>query len=272
MSSEIKVDTISENTSANGVAIDSLGIKDGKITNLMNATLSAADLGTGLHVKTGDSSVSSLSVSHDELIVESDGNAGISILGGTSNQVGIAFGDSGDSDVGRINYTHSDNVMRFINNGSENMTINTDGEVTMANQPCFRIGSGTQNNIAVSTNVNAVFDNEIFDIGANFASSTFTAPVTGRYFFTVSFRLSSLDTASSYLQVVLVASNRNTTLHTLSDISNHMSADDEYSFAAESLTDMDAGDTALVRIRIQGGTAQTDVSSDGSHFMGFLIS
>ena len=31
MSSEIKVDTISENTSANGVAIDSLGIKDGKI-------------------------------------------------------------------------------------------------------------------------------------------------------------------------------------------------------------------------------------------------
>ena len=76
MSSEIKVDTISENTSANGVAIDSLGIKDGKVTNLMNATLSAADLGTGLHVKTGDSSVSSLSVSHDELIVESDGNAG----------------------------------------------------------------------------------------------------------------------------------------------------------------------------------------------------
>ena len=38
MASEIKVDTISEKTSANGVAIDSLGIKDGKITNLMNAT------------------------------------------------------------------------------------------------------------------------------------------------------------------------------------------------------------------------------------------
>ena len=33
MSSEIKVDTISENTSANGVAIDSLIIKDQKITN-----------------------------------------------------------------------------------------------------------------------------------------------------------------------------------------------------------------------------------------------
>ena len=35
MSSEIKVDTISENTSANGVAIDSLIIKDQKITNMV---------------------------------------------------------------------------------------------------------------------------------------------------------------------------------------------------------------------------------------------
>ena len=35
MSSEIKVDTISENTSANGVAIDSLIITDQKITNMV---------------------------------------------------------------------------------------------------------------------------------------------------------------------------------------------------------------------------------------------
>ena len=58
MTSEIKVDTISEQTSANGVAIDSLAIKDGKITNLMNATLSAADLGSGVHIKSADSSAS----------------------------------------------------------------------------------------------------------------------------------------------------------------------------------------------------------------------
>ena len=233
-------------------------------------SLSAADLGSGVHIKSADSGAS-VSSDADELILENS-RAGMSFLSATDNYGIINFGDSGDNNIGQILYYHGDNSLSFVNNAQTGININTDGEVTMANQPCFRIGSGTQNNIAVSTNVNAVFDNEIFDIGANFASSTFTAPVTGRYFFTVSFRLTSLDTASSYLQVVLVASNRNTTLHTLSDISNHMSADDEYSFAAESLTDMDAGDTALVRIRIQGGTAQTDVSSDGSHFMGFLIS
>ena len=98
-------------------------------TNFFNTDPgNAADLGN-LHVKTGDSGVTSLSVSHDELVVESDGNAGISILGGGSNTVGVAFGDSADSDIGRINYVHSDNSMRFINNASENARIDSSGDL-----------------------------------------------------------------------------------------------------------------------------------------------
>jgi hypothetical protein len=98
-------------------------------TNFFNTDPgNAADLGN-LHVKTGDSGVSSLSVSHDELVVESDGNAGISIIGGGSNQVGIAFGDSADPDNGRINYVHSDTSLRFINNASENMRIDSSGDL-----------------------------------------------------------------------------------------------------------------------------------------------
>ena len=98
-------------------------------TNFFNTDPgNAADLGN-LHIKTGDSGVTSLSVSHDELVVESDGNAGISILGGGSNTVGVAFGDSADSDIGRINYVHSDNSMRFINNASENARIDSSGDL-----------------------------------------------------------------------------------------------------------------------------------------------
>ena len=108
-------------------------------------------------------------------------------------------------------------------------------------------------------------------MGANFASSTFTAPVTGKYYLNVMYRLTNLDSASSYLQVVILGSNRNTTIHTLSDISDHMSGDSEYSFTGATILDMDANDTASVRIRIQGGTAQADVSTDGSYFTGFLI-
>ena len=117
MSSEIKVDTISENTSANGVTIDSLGIKDGKITNLMNATLSAADLGTGLHIKSADSGLSSVAGGGDELIIEGSGDSGMHILSGASNDGNIFFGDSGDADNAYITYDHSTNHLHIGHGG-----------------------------------------------------------------------------------------------------------------------------------------------------------
>ena len=43
MSSEIKVDTISENTSANGVSIDSVTLKDGGVTATAASTITTAD-------------------------------------------------------------------------------------------------------------------------------------------------------------------------------------------------------------------------------------
>jgi hypothetical protein len=128
MTSTIKVDTISEKTSANGVAIDSLGIKDGKITNLMNATLSAADLGSGIHIKTADSGASA-STAADDLVIEqgSSGNgAGLSILSATDDTCNIFFGDSGDNDAGMIQYNHADNTVILKVNGNTNHGLRID--------------------------------------------------------------------------------------------------------------------------------------------------
>ena len=123
MSSEIKVDTISENTSAGGVTIDSLGIKDGKITNLMNATLSAADLGSGIHIKTADSGAS-VSGDADELVLENS-RSGMTFLSATDNYGIINFGDSGDNNIGQILYYHGDNSLSFVNNNSTAFTSNS---------------------------------------------------------------------------------------------------------------------------------------------------
>ena len=122
MASEIKVDTISEKTSANGVAIDSLGIKDGKITNLMNATLSAADLGVGIHIKTADSS-GSANASGDELIIENNGPAGMTILSANDNVGLIAFGDNGASNRGYLMYNHDGDSLSIGAAASTQMTI-----------------------------------------------------------------------------------------------------------------------------------------------------
>jgi hypothetical protein len=125
MSSEIKVDTISENTSANGIAIDSLGIKDGKVTNLMNATLSAADLGSGVHIKTADSGASA-NAAADDLVIEqgSSGNgSGLSILSATDDTGNIFFGDSGDDNRAFIQYNHATDHMTITHEGDESIVM-----------------------------------------------------------------------------------------------------------------------------------------------------
>jgi hypothetical protein len=86
------------------------------------------DLGSGLHIKTADSS-GSVSADADELVLESNGNTGITMLGGTGNACRIHFGDSGDNDIGFINYAHDDNNMLFGANASTRMTIRSSGDV-----------------------------------------------------------------------------------------------------------------------------------------------
>ena len=304
MSSEIKVDTISENTAANGVSIDGLTIKDGGISATTGAIVfneasadvdfrvesngnasmlhvnggnnlvgigADPDLGAGLHIKTADTGAS-VDGNADELVIEGT-RSGLSILSANNDFGYILFGDDGSNNIGSIRYGHSANDLRIIVGGNEAMVIDATGAVTMPLQPCFRVGSGTQDNVAVSANVNVIFSNEIFDTNADFNTGTytFTAPVTGKYQFEVLLRIDNADTAYSYIQMVLGGSNRNTTMDTLSPVSNFMSADGEVSLRGSAILDMDTNDTAIVRIRMQGGTAQADINSDGSYFMGHLI-
>jgi hypothetical protein len=201
--SELKVNTISENTSGNGVAIDSVTLKDGGITATELASAST-------------------------LAIKTNSNTGIN--------------------------------------------IDANGHVTKPLQPCFRVGNGTQNNIAVGSNHTMIFSNEIFDNNADFDTSTytFTAPVTGKYQFNILVRLSGSDSASSYSQMVLMGSNRNTTMATLMN-SAIMNSDESVDLKGSAVLDMDANDTANMRIRIQAGTSQADLDTDGSYFTGYLI-
>ena len=269
MASEIKVDTISEKTSANGVTIDSLGIKDGKITNLMNATLSAADLGVGVHIKSADSSASA-SVHADELVIENSANAGLSILSGTSNSGSIFFGDSGDNDIGYIQYEHSTtNSLYFGTNAGTRMIIDSTGAVTKPNQPAFLVTPSTdQTNMA--NGVTIVFGAEAFDQNADFSGNVFTAPVTGKYQLSVSLRLEQIQENATYALFEIATSNRN-----YQNIFQPGSSDgtiDFRHFSMSILADMDANDTASVVFGETGGsTGQVDVSEAESFFSGVLV-
>ncbi len=80
-----------------------------------------------LHVKSGESSGSADSGA-DELVLENSGDAGITILSGTSNSGSIRFGDSDDNDNGIIIYNHdSSPYLRFFTGGSVRARLDSDG-------------------------------------------------------------------------------------------------------------------------------------------------
>ena len=88
-----------------------------------------------MHIYNGDSGAASGDGYHgySNLVIEQlaslDGG-GINIVGGTSSLLQLAFGDSGDNNVGVIYYTNASNHMSFLTNAGERFRIASDGTLT----------------------------------------------------------------------------------------------------------------------------------------------
>jgi len=129
----------------------------------------------------------------------------------------------------------------------------------MANIPCvLAIPTGTLSDVTGDgTEYTVVFGTEIFDQGSNFSSTTFTAPVTGRYLVSFGLRLGDVGSSHTDCNMSIVTSNR----------SYLMVAIDSYAVAkgstlvigGSSLVDMDAADTLTITVKVSGGTKVVDV-------------
>ena len=97
------------------------------------------------------------------------------------------------------------------------------------------------------------FDTEIFDVTANFATDTFTAPITGKYLLTVQVRAASVPAGSTTFACNLVTSNR-TYVNTEVTAAGTFTT---YLWSWSVIADMDAADTALVQIVISAGAGDT---------------
>ena len=159
----------------------------------------------------------------------------------------------------------------FNTNNTARMRIDSAGIVTKPYQPAFLVGSSGITNLAVNAYVTVPWNvSEIFDIGSNFASNRFTAPVTGKYQLAVSLRVENLDSASQYYILQFTTSNRTYRIIFDPDFGQDSAF---WDFGLSTLADMDAGDTATVEIHQASGTAQTDInaSANWSFFSGYLV-
>jgi len=209
-----------------------------------------------------------------------DGNA--LVVKGTSPS--ITIGDAGAEDTKIVFDSNAQDYYMGLDDTDDDLkiglgsTVGTTahmvfdeaGAVTKPLQPCVLVNpSATQTNFAVNADVTIVWGSEIFDIGGDFTSNTFTAPVTGKYLVSYSVRLENLDTASAYYYIGLMASNRQYYPLLAPD---QFAADVAYWTMAGSITiDMDTSDTFHMVIRQNNGTAQTDIAPNTSSYLSIIL-
>jgi len=89
-------------------------------------------------------------------------------------------------------------------NGTTAMTIDSTGRILTPARPAFRVEKrASSQSISDSTNTKITFEHEVFDIGSNFASDKFIAPVAGIYQFNACLRCvasgGTMELAAIYL-------------------------------------------------------------------------
>ena len=151
---------------------------------------------------------------------------------------------------------------------TSHMVLRDSGIITKPLQPAFLATPSTdQNNMSNSGNVTVVFGNEVYDQNSDFASNTFTAPVDGKYFLSLSLYLLNVDSAAGYYQITIDTSNRDY-FHLFDP--NYSADLTYYGVNMGVVADMDANDTAFIRFNQNSGSAQTDINTD-ARFMGYLL-
>jgi len=141
------------------------------------------------------------------------------------------------------------------------------GQVTKPLQPAFLVtedGGGQSITNASATTI--TLDSEIFDVGANFSSNTFTAPVTGKYLITGQVIVDAGSTSNSLfgsMTLQFVASNRNWQFRAANTYTNE---DDRMAQAGTAIIDMDENDTCLMNFFASrsGASGATTVYNNGT--------
>ena len=151
------------------------------------------------------------------------------------------------------------------------VVIDANGVITTPLQPAFSVtpASDQDNATGGGTAATVVFGTEIFDKNADFASNTFTAPVTGTYVLNAIVKFHDHTTGMTTGRMNIVTSNRSYLYEF--DPAENISGSGDGTAQVTAVADMDASDTATVTLQIFDATDVVDIAAASTTFQGFLL-
>jgi len=161
---------------------------------------------------------------------------------------------------------------------NDTFVMTASGERTMPLQSCFlaHINSDISNVLGDNNFYTVVWDSEEFDQGGDFdGTSTFTAPVTGRYFFSTSVLVDSL-TSSYVLGIIQFVASGDTYRCHLNN-PGAIATSGDLSLFGSAIIPMTAADTVTVQVKIASSTKVIDIqgnttaSAAVNWFSGYLM-
>ena len=150
----------------------------------------------------------------------------------------------------------------------------TSDVMTNTKQPCFSAyaNANISNVTGDGTAYTVVFNTKIYDQGTNFGTTTFTAPVTGKYLFTTLISSTGNAAANTVATLQIVTTARTYQLEY--DPAKTFDANAIYGAQLNVIADMTANDTATVVLSVFNGTKIVGIYGNATlttYFSGYLV-
>lgn len=193
----------------------------------------------------------------------------------TSNPVSIAQGGSNAASFTQSNGIVTYNGTRLVNYAGPQ--IDSSGRMTNTAQPSFSayLSANVTNVTGDGSLYQIIFDTELFDNASNYNNSTgvFTAPVTGKYFFTCAVQTQNQGTSN--LEVLTITCTSGVFNYVINPTGILYVSGNYSSSSFSAFIDLTATDTTYISITLDGAVGKT-VGLTGSvafntYFSGYLV-
>jgi len=162
---------------------------------------------------------------------------------------------------------YNDNWNFLANASKTAMTIKNSGDILYPNQTFFSVKRSGNQTFANAAWVDVIFNSEITDTGANFASNVFTVPVAGVYLFTGLIAFTTIA-ATNYVLARIVCSSTGD-FYITHEQKRSGGGDYGYDAAISDMITLSAGET--VKIQVFAGSGGDHILRSDNRWQGRLM-